>query len=230
MTEHTNELGQPNGFPVDGWTSRQPPRRSTMSGRFCRVEPLDPDRHAHALRACRANRGHNGSVVRYRPAGVQDAALISRVVIESWRDAYSHFLPGHLLASLDGSPHHDCGSWESRIAEADSATWIIVDAMGTDIGVLRIRIGASSIPGAGGDLTTLYVLSQARGRGIGSEALAFARAEALDRAVPVLGLCVLAGNNRGNQFYAQRGACRVGERIAFQVDEKSVMENLYRLG
>jgi GNAT superfamily N-acetyltransferase len=171
-----------------------------------------------------------GPVIGYRPASVWDAAFISRVVIESWRDAYSNFLPAHLLASLDRSPHHDCQSWEKRIAEAGSTTWIIVDPKGTDGGVLRIRIGASSISGAGGELTTLYVLSRARGRGLGSRALGYARAEALHRATPVLGLCVLVGNNRGNQFYAQRGARRVGERIAFRVDEKSVVENLSRLG
>jgi ribosomal protein S18 acetylase RimI-like enzyme len=122
-------------------------------------------------------------------------------VIESWRDAYSNFLSMHVLASLDSNPHHDCKSWEKRIGEDGSTTWIIIDSTGAEVGVLRIRIGDSSIPGTGGDLTTLYLLSQARGRGIGSEALAYARAEALRRATPVLGLCVLAGNKDGQRFY-----------------------------
>jgi RimJ/RimL family protein N-acetyltransferase len=45
MSEHTNELGQPIGFPVAGWTPRPAPPRTPMAGRFCRVEPLDPERH-----------------------------------------------------------------------------------------------------------------------------------------------------------------------------------------
>jgi RimJ/RimL family protein N-acetyltransferase len=49
MTERTNTLGQPVGFPVSGWTARPRPPRTPMVGRFCRVEPLDPARHAADL-------------------------------------------------------------------------------------------------------------------------------------------------------------------------------------
>ena len=49
MTDSLNHLGQPIGFPVTGWTPRQRPPRTPMDGRFCRVEPLDPDRHAADL-------------------------------------------------------------------------------------------------------------------------------------------------------------------------------------
>lgn len=44
-----NELGQPVGDLVPGWSSRQPPPRRTLPGRWCRLEPLDPARHADAL-------------------------------------------------------------------------------------------------------------------------------------------------------------------------------------
>ena len=36
------------GVPLAGWTSREPPGRSTMEGRFCRLEPLEAS-HADAL-------------------------------------------------------------------------------------------------------------------------------------------------------------------------------------
>jgi RimJ/RimL family protein N-acetyltransferase len=49
MTERTNELGQPIGFAVNGWTPRPPPPRTAMTGRTCRVEPLDPERHVPDL-------------------------------------------------------------------------------------------------------------------------------------------------------------------------------------
>jgi RimJ/RimL family protein N-acetyltransferase len=51
MTNFTNHLGQPIGFPLAGWTARSRPPRSAMEGRFCRVEPIDPDRHAADLHA-----------------------------------------------------------------------------------------------------------------------------------------------------------------------------------
>jgi RimJ/RimL family protein N-acetyltransferase len=46
MREEVNELGQLVGFSVAEWTKRPRPPRTPMSGRLCRVDPLDPSRHA----------------------------------------------------------------------------------------------------------------------------------------------------------------------------------------
>ncbi len=54
MTEYHNALGQPIGFPVEGWAARPRPPRAAIEGRHCRVEPIDPTRHAADLHA--ANR------------------------------------------------------------------------------------------------------------------------------------------------------------------------------
>jgi len=51
MSGHTNPFGQPVGFPVDGWTPRRHPPLTPMTGRYCRVEPLDAERHAAELYA-----------------------------------------------------------------------------------------------------------------------------------------------------------------------------------
>ncbi len=45
-----NELGQPIGDPFD-WSPAAPPPREPIEGRFCRIEPLDADRHAAELHA-----------------------------------------------------------------------------------------------------------------------------------------------------------------------------------
>ncbi len=44
-----NQYGQPVGAPVTAWTPRPRPPRVAMEGQFCRVEPLDPARHAEDL-------------------------------------------------------------------------------------------------------------------------------------------------------------------------------------
>jgi RimJ/RimL family protein N-acetyltransferase len=63
-----NELGQPIGFPVPGWTARPRPDRSVMAGRWCRVEPLEPERHGQALLA--ANEAdREGRMWTYLPYG-----------------------------------------------------------------------------------------------------------------------------------------------------------------
>lgn len=48
MTQ-TNALGQVIGDPVPNWTPPPFPGRSTLSGRYCRLEPLDPARHSAGL-------------------------------------------------------------------------------------------------------------------------------------------------------------------------------------
>jgi RimJ/RimL family protein N-acetyltransferase len=58
MTNHENEFGQPVGRPVPGWTARPWPPATAMTGRFCRVEPLDPTHHAADL--FEANRADAG--------------------------------------------------------------------------------------------------------------------------------------------------------------------------
>lgn len=50
MTRH-NEFGQPIGENVTGWAPRPRPPETPMLGRTCRLEKLDPDRHARALYA-----------------------------------------------------------------------------------------------------------------------------------------------------------------------------------
>ena len=49
MTTHTNALGQPIGPSLDGWQAPPRPPRTVIDGRWARLEPLDPDRHARAL-------------------------------------------------------------------------------------------------------------------------------------------------------------------------------------
>jgi RimJ/RimL family protein N-acetyltransferase len=39
-------FGQPIGQPLPGWTGAALPPRTPLEGRYCRLEPIDPDRHA----------------------------------------------------------------------------------------------------------------------------------------------------------------------------------------
>src|SRR5262249_32896420 len=46
-----NALGQPIGFALPGWSARPRPPRQAIGGRYCRIEPLDLERHAAQLHA-----------------------------------------------------------------------------------------------------------------------------------------------------------------------------------
>ena len=77
-----NALGQPVGFPVEGWTPRPRPPRTAMTGRFCLVEPLDPERHAGELFAAYAEDGE-GRLWTYLPRG----PYASLADYRSWAEA-----------------------------------------------------------------------------------------------------------------------------------------------
>jgi len=49
-----NALGQPIGFALPRWRPPARPPREPIEGRFCRLEPLDPSRHAAELFAANA--------------------------------------------------------------------------------------------------------------------------------------------------------------------------------
>ena len=54
MEPTRNDLGQPIGFPLAGLGAPARPPREPMQGRYCRLEPLDLERHAAALFAADA--------------------------------------------------------------------------------------------------------------------------------------------------------------------------------
>lgn len=71
MTHDTNALGQPVGFTVAAWKPPAVPSRDVMEGRFCRLEPLEPGRHAESLHAANTldREGRMWTYLSYGPFG-----------------------------------------------------------------------------------------------------------------------------------------------------------------
>ena len=71
MKPSCNEYGQPIGFPLPRWSPPRKPQREPIAGAYCRLEPLDPDRHAAALFAANASGGEakNWTYLPYGPFG-----------------------------------------------------------------------------------------------------------------------------------------------------------------
>ncbi len=103
MSTHVNAFGQPIGPPVPGWQARRRPPRAVMRGRFCVVDPVDPERHAAALFAANSEdkEGRNWTYLPHDPyarfedyreylaaAGRADDPLVHAIVLtESGRAA-----------------------------------------------------------------------------------------------------------------------------------------------
>jgi RimJ/RimL family protein N-acetyltransferase len=74
MTLEANALGQAIGTPVGGWAPPPRPPLEPMTGRTCRVEPLDIDRHGTDLHAANLLDvdGRNWTYLPYGPFGTLD--------------------------------------------------------------------------------------------------------------------------------------------------------------
>ncbi|MDD5140699.1 MAG: GNAT family protein [Verrucomicrobiales bacterium] len=70
-----NALGQPIGFPLPNWKPPETPSREPMAGRFCRVEPLNPNLHAASLHdACALDaEGRMWTYLPYGPFATPDS-------------------------------------------------------------------------------------------------------------------------------------------------------------
>ena len=71
MQHDINQLAQPIGLAVPGWSPPRRPPRETLEGRYCRLEPLDPDRHAADLHAANSLDAE-GRIWTYLPYGPFD--------------------------------------------------------------------------------------------------------------------------------------------------------------
>lgn len=69
MQHDKNSPGQPIGFPVQGWKPATRPVHKLLTGRFCRLEPLNAARHAADLYAANAldAGGRNWTYLPYGP-------------------------------------------------------------------------------------------------------------------------------------------------------------------
>jgi RimJ/RimL family protein N-acetyltransferase len=87
-----NALGQTVGFPVDGWTPPAPPPREPMTGRTCRTEPLDADRHAADLHAANVldTNGGNWTYLPYGPFATPDDYRVWLTGVASAADPQFH--------------------------------------------------------------------------------------------------------------------------------------------
>ena len=69
MLTELNHMSQPIGPIVADWKAPPMPLRVVMPGRYCRLEPLEPERHAESLFAANAldERGMNWTYLPYGP-------------------------------------------------------------------------------------------------------------------------------------------------------------------
>ena len=85
MSEQTNSNGQPIGRPQPDWSARAHPPKTSIDGRFCRIESFDIDAHADDLfEAFALNAsGANWTYLGYEPT--DNVADLRKIMAAGWQ-------------------------------------------------------------------------------------------------------------------------------------------------
>ena len=165
------------------------------------------------------------SGIRYRDAGVTDAALVADLFARSFCETFAHlYKPEDLAAFLDEV------TADAYEAEMSDPTFDIRIAEANGIAVAFAKLGNPSLPAEPPpdtlELRQIYVLNGWQGAGIGPALFDWAADRARKRGGGYLQLTVYFDNHRAKAFYERRGFVEVG-RYDFMVgnhaDEDIIM-------
>jgi ribosomal protein S18 acetylase RimI-like enzyme len=149
-----------------------------------------------------------------RRAVLEDAEGIARAHLESWRSSYPGILPSEYLEGLDYAQRLE--GWRRGLEQSGASVFVAVEP-GRERIVGFCAVGPNreepeSLPGFRGELYALYLVDEAKGRGVGralfERGLGWLRENGL---VPLV-LWVLKDNTRARGFYEKRGGRLVGEQ------------------
>ncbi|HEY5516078.1 MAG TPA: GNAT family N-acetyltransferase [Pengzhenrongella sp.] len=165
--------------------------------------------------------------VTIRTADVHDAAEISRVHTESWREAHTGLVPADYLASLD--PKNRQAEWTDHLRNGPRDGVLIWVAL-TETHVIGFAsLGPSRDEDAGHDereIYSIYLDPGMWGQGVARELMRTAL-ETIRPPVKV-SLWVAAGNDRARHFYRRHGFSPDGTERYYRVGEQDLLEVRYR--
>lgn len=153
-------------------------------------------------------------VVRVREALLLDSAAIARVHVDSWRTAYKDIVFEKFLADLSYSEREN--KWSTRIGKQGNFVFVAED--------IQNRVPEKSIVGFAsgganrskedeytGELYSIYILDEYRGKGIGKNLLRSLVPKLLDHELNSMLVWVLA-KNPYLRFYVKLGGQYVRSR------------------
>jgi ribosomal protein S18 acetylase RimI-like enzyme len=159
------------------------------------------------LRPPRGSSDPGGPVI-VRDAVPDDAEVIARVHVESWRSAYVGLLPQMVLDGLSVSQR--TRQWRHVLEPSSGDQVVAADRAGDVLGFAHVGPEAGAGPSTG-RLATLYLRPDTWGTGVGRQVhdagLERLAAAGYDRAL----LWVLSTNNRAAHFYERQGWRRDGQ-------------------
>lgn len=155
-------------------------------------------------------------------ANVNDAALIARVHVQSWRETYHHVLSESYLAKLSIPPKTTM--WEKLLSDRDHTTFTAVFE-GEFIGFINGGPARESEHKIDGELYAFYLLRKFQKQGFGRKLfLEFVR-ELKNQSYDNFYIWVLE-KNPARGFYKKLG-CKYLKSANLSLDDRDLVEEMY---
>lgn len=146
-----------------------------------------------------------------RPAIGADAAAIASVHVDSWRETYPGMLPDRYLAAMDVADYED--RWLRTLQDPYHRSAVfVVEELGRVVGFASCGRERDGDARYAGELYAIYLLSGARGRGLGRALVEAASGALAMRGMTSMVVWVLRDNNRARGFYERLGGVYLRER------------------
>jgi L-amino acid N-acyltransferase YncA len=143
--------------------------------------------------------------VQVRPAQIGDALAIATVHLRLWQAAYRGLVPQDFLDGLD--PAGRCLPWERVLSRhVERETTLVAEEEGEVVGFAHVcPSGDDQALSTVGELTSIYLLAAAWGRGFGRDLMGSAVSAMREADFAEATLWVLAGSHRARRFYEAAG-------------------------
>lgn len=153
-----------------------------------------------------------------------DAPAIAAVQVRTWHAAYAGLLPQEHLDRR--TVELRTAQWTDRLNEGEQIIFVAHEPDGTVVGFASGGRSSEDVAGYAGEITTLYVLPEAQGRGAGTQLM-----HAISQALRARGLesawvRVLSENAPARSFYEKLGAHEVCETTE-EIDGFIYREHFY---
>jgi len=161
--------------------------------------------------------------MRIREARLEDAEQIAKVHVDSWRTTYKNIIPQAFLDGLSYSKRIPL--WEQNLSKPKNYVLVAENKESKIVGFADTSKRAENVYPNSLDLTSIYLLKEYQGQGIGRALLKELFSYYESQKVEKVFVEVLA-DNKTKHFYEAFGATHVRD-IEFQIAGKVLIESIY---
>lgn len=157
------------------------------------------------------------NAIQMRPATPDDAFAIAELKVITWRDSYNGLMPEQALSNLDAlaeAPH-----WRDWLSDKESGLIALLLEEGDRLvgyalaGPMRFGDREGSEIEADAEIYALYIHPVYQKTGLGKRLMAGLCERLIDAGFAKVGLWMVGGNDKAEQFYRAIGGEEQGKRV-----------------